>query len=90
MIARKKAGSSKVSAQSIAVELIAVLVAVAEGRPLAMTIDGGRALPSGSFEVGHRSLQALLERTAMVQGRHRNDTLRVRQLLKSRAGRYLA
>src|SRR5260370_29036494 len=57
MIARKKAGSSKVSAQPIAVELIAVLVAVAEGRPLAMTIDGGRALPPGPFEVGHRSLQ---------------------------------
>jgi len=44
------------SAQSIGVELIAVLVAVAEG-PFAMTIEDGRALPSGPFEVGHRSLQ---------------------------------
>jgi len=44
--------------QPIAVELIAVLVAVADGRPLAMTIDDGRALPSGPFEVEHRSLQA--------------------------------
>src|SRR5271157_4006107 len=44
--------------QPIAVELIAVLVAVADRSPLAMTIDGGRALPSGPFEVGHRSLQS--------------------------------
>jgi hypothetical protein len=57
MIAGKKAASSKVFEQPISVELIAVLVAVAEGRPLAMTIEGGRALPSGPFEVGHRSLQ---------------------------------
>ncbi len=57
MVERKQAGSIESSAQSIAVELIAVLVAVAEGRPLAMTIDGGSALPSGPFEVGHRSLQ---------------------------------
>lgn len=46
------------AAQPIAVELIAVLVAVAEGAPLTMTIEDGRALPSGPFEVGHRSLQA--------------------------------
>jgi len=45
------------SVQAIGVELIAVLVAVAEGRPLAMTIEQGSALPSGPFEVGHRSLQ---------------------------------
>ena len=44
--------------QPIEVELIAVLVAVADGRPLAMTIEGGRALPSGPFEVEHRSLQS--------------------------------
>ncbi len=50
--------TEKPDAPSIGVELIAVLVAVAEGRPLAMTIDEGRALPSGPFEVGHRSLQS--------------------------------
>ena len=44
--------------QPIAVELIAVLVAVADGSPLAMTIDNGRALPSGAFAVEHRSLQS--------------------------------
>ena len=37
---------------AIAVELIAVLVAVADGRPKVMTIDDGLALPSGPFEVG--------------------------------------
>jgi hypothetical protein len=58
MADREKAQSSEASGQPIAVELIAVLVAVADGRPLAMTIDGGRALPSGPFEVEHRSLQA--------------------------------
>jgi hypothetical protein len=44
--------------QPTGVELIAVLVAVADGRPLAMTIEDGRGLPSGPFEVGHRSLQS--------------------------------
>jgi hypothetical protein len=46
------------AAQPLAVELIAVLVAVAEGAPLVLAIDDGRALPSGPFEVGHRSLQS--------------------------------
>jgi hypothetical protein len=46
------------TAQPIGVELIAVLVAVADRRPLAMTIEDGRGLPSGPFEVGHRSLQS--------------------------------
>ncbi|MBV8442895.1 MAG: hypothetical protein JO312_20435 [Hyphomicrobiales bacterium] len=54
----EKVRSSEASGQPIAVELIAVLVAVADGRPLAMTIDDGRGLPSGPFEVEHRSLQA--------------------------------
>jgi len=54
----EKVRSSEASGQPIAVELIAVLVAVADGRPLAMTIDEGRGLPSGPFEVEHRSLQA--------------------------------
>jgi hypothetical protein len=48
--------SDKPPAQPIVVELIAVLVVVADGRPLTMTIDEGRALPSGPFEVEHRSL----------------------------------
>jgi hypothetical protein len=54
---RKETAAQQASAQPSGVELIAVLVAVAEGRPLAMTIEDGGALPSGPFEVGHRSLQ---------------------------------
>jgi hypothetical protein len=62
--------ASEPAALSIAVELIAVLVAVADGRPLAMTIDGGRALPSGPFAVGHRSLQSGVRAWVERQTRH--------------------
>ena len=62
--------ASEAAALSIAVELIAVLVAVADGSPLAMTIDDGRALPSGPFEVGHRSLQSGLRAWVERQTRH--------------------
>src|SRR6516162_9028953 len=55
---RKALAAQEGSTQPIGVELIAVLVAVAESRPLAMTIEDGRALPSGPFEVDHRSLQS--------------------------------
>ncbi|MGD0763486.1 MAG: hypothetical protein ABR929_09925 [Roseiarcus sp.] len=55
---------------AIAVELIAVLVAVADGRPKVMTIDDGLALPSGPFEVGHRSLQSGLRAWVERQTRH--------------------
>ncbi|HZZ60950.1 MAG TPA: hypothetical protein VFE63_07225 [Roseiarcus sp.] len=58
------------AALSIAVELIAVLVAVADGSPLAMTIDDGRALPSGPFAVGHRSLQSGVRAWVERQTRH--------------------
>jgi hypothetical protein len=40
------------------IDLIAVLVAVTEGQPRVMTIREGDALPSGPFELGHRSLQS--------------------------------
>ncbi|MBB2203344.1 NUDIX hydrolase [Gluconacetobacter tumulisoli] len=38
-------------------KLIAVLIAVSDGRPMVLTLEGGRALPSGPLEAGHRSLQ---------------------------------
>jgi hypothetical protein len=57
-------------AQPTGVELIAVLVAIADRRPLAMTIEDGRALPSGPFEVGHRSLQSGLRAWVERQTRH--------------------
>ena len=47
-----------VSSAEAAAELIAVIVAVTDGEPRVLTIDEGRALPSGPFELTHRSLQA--------------------------------
>jgi hypothetical protein len=38
-------------------ELIAVIAAVTDGEPRVLTIGGGEALPSGPFELSHRSLQ---------------------------------
>jgi hypothetical protein len=70
MTAQAETAAGGEAAASIAVELIAVLVAVAEGRPLAMTIDDGRALPSGPFEVGRRSLQSGLRAWVERQTRH--------------------
>jgi hypothetical protein len=43
---------------SVAAELIAVLVAVSDGDPVTMTVGQNSALPSGPLEEGHRSLQA--------------------------------
>jgi hypothetical protein len=57
-------------ARPIAIELIAVLVAVADALPLTMTIDEGRALPSGPFAVEHRSLQSGLRAWVERQTRH--------------------
>ena len=67
---RDEAGTSETTTQPIAVELIAVLVAVADGSPLAMTIDNGRALPSGPFAVEHRSLQSGLRAWVEQQTGH--------------------
>jgi len=41
----------------VAIDLTAVLVAVTGEEPRVLTIQGGKALPSGPFESGHRSLQ---------------------------------
>ncbi len=70
MAGRAGAEAGEAAALSIAVELIAVLVAVADGRPLALTIDDGRALPSGPFAVGHRSLQSGVRAWVEEQTRH--------------------
>ena len=42
----------------LAVDLVAVLVAVTDGQPRVMTVRDGDALPSGPFEVDDRSLQS--------------------------------
>lgn len=44
--------------ESVAVNLIAVLVAVEGDQPRVMTIGGGGSLPSGPFALEHRSLQS--------------------------------
>ncbi len=46
-----------VMSSSLSAELIAVIVAVTAGDPRVLTIARATALPSGSFESGHRSLQ---------------------------------
>jgi hypothetical protein len=45
------------AADSVAIELTAVIVAVTAEEPRALTIEGGAALPSGPFESRHRTLQ---------------------------------
>jgi hypothetical protein len=47
-----------VASADVVAELIAVIVAVTAGEPRVLTIDDGRALPSGPFELTHRSLQS--------------------------------
>jgi hypothetical protein len=42
----------------VAVDLIAVVVAVTGGEPCVLTIEQASALPSGPFELAHRSLQS--------------------------------
>jgi len=47
-----------VSPPEATAELIAVIVAVTDGEPRVLTIGDGAALPSGPFELTHRSLQS--------------------------------
>jgi hypothetical protein len=49
---------SPASKQGIAADLIALLVAVTSGDPRVLTIQDQHALPSGPFELAHRSLQS--------------------------------
>ncbi len=51
-------------------ELIAVLTAVTNDEPRVMTVSKGEALPSGPFEVEHRSLQAGLREWVNEQTGH--------------------
>ena len=52
-----------------AAELIAVIVAVTHGEPRVLTIEDGAGLPSGPFELEHRSLQSGM-RTWVEQQTH--------------------
>lgn len=51
-------------------ELIAVLVAVTGDQPRVMTVRTGEALPSGPFEMGHRTLQSGLREWVQEQTAH--------------------
>ncbi|TIV05935.1 MAG: hypothetical protein E5W00_19085, partial [Mesorhizobium sp.] len=53
----KQAARNKRS-QAVSADLIAVVVAVTNGEPRVLTIGQAHALPSGPFELGHRSLQS--------------------------------
>jgi hypothetical protein len=53
-----------------AVDLIAVLVAVTDGDPRILTIQDAQALPSGPFELSHRSLQSGLRAWVEQQTHH--------------------
>jgi hypothetical protein len=58
-VAEASAPAAPVAAKNvIAADLIAVLVAVTSSDPRVLTIQDRSALPSGPFELGHRSLQA--------------------------------
>src|SRR5215472_8262920 len=59
-----------VSSAEATAELIAVIVAVTDGQPRVLTIGGGEALPSGPFELTHRSLQAGMRSWVEQQTHH--------------------
>lgn len=61
----------RVTGERVGTELVAVVTAVAEGRPLVLTADEGRRLPSGPLRSEHRSMQAGLSAWVEQQTRHR-------------------
>ncbi|MDR1968404.1 MAG: hypothetical protein LBQ32_06900 [Burkholderiaceae bacterium] len=54
----------------VAADLVAVLAAVAGAEPLVLTTGQGSLLPSGPFQLGHRSLQAGLRAWVEQQTHH--------------------
>jgi hypothetical protein len=69
-VGASKGAPGSVSAPGIAADLIAVLVAVTDGEPQVLTLQEARALPSGPFELTHRSLQAGLRAWVERQTHH--------------------
>jgi len=61
---------SEVPSHPVSADLVAVLVAVTAGEPLVLTTREGSMLPSGPFELGHRSLQAGLRAWVEQQTHH--------------------
>lgn len=62
--------AGQVSSAEATAELIAVIVTVTDGHPRVLTIDDGQALPSGPFELTHRSLQAGMRSWVEQQTHH--------------------
>ncbi|WP_250889004.1 hypothetical protein [Mesorhizobium sp. dw_380] len=56
--------------QAVSADLIAVVIAVTNGEPRVLTIGKPGALPSGPFELGHRSLQSGLRAWVERQTNH--------------------
>jgi hypothetical protein len=60
----------EVHVSGIVADLVAVLVAVTAGEPRVLTLQDARALPSGPFELTHRSLQSGLRAWVERQAHH--------------------
>lgn len=56
--------------QTVSADLIAVVIAVTDGKPRVLTVGHEGALPSGPFELGHRSLQSGLRAWVERQTHH--------------------
>jgi hypothetical protein len=70
IVQEKRPGPAIADEGGAAVDLVAVLVCVTDGQPRVMTIRQGEALPSGPFELGHRSLQSGLRAWVERQTHH--------------------
>ncbi len=68
--ASEAAQPNAASAAGIAADLVAVLVAVTGGEPRVLTLQDARLLPSGAFELTHRSLQSGLRAWVERQTHH--------------------
>ena len=55
---------------AVSADLIAVVIAVTDGQPRVLTIEQAQALPSGPFELDHRSLQSGLRTWVEQQTGH--------------------
>jgi hypothetical protein len=66
----KKQTARSDRSQAVSADLIAVVIAVTNGEPRVLTIGQTNALPSGPFELDHRSLQSGLRAWVERQTSH--------------------
>jgi hypothetical protein len=69
-MAREGSSMDRAAEHAVTANLIAVLVAVSDGEPRVMSLRDASALPSGPFELGHRSLQSGLRAWVEQQTGH--------------------